>query len=72
MDGYYNVEITENTIEVTFEVENNDYKGYNYYVIDVENGICYQFAYVENIEVYDETRALNVVNSIEYWDYIPE
>ena len=66
-NGYYNVEITDTTIEVTFKVLGNGYEGYNYYIIDTTNEICYQFAYLENIEIYDDTRAMNVINSISYW-----
>ena len=72
VDGYYNVETTEDVIKVVFAVGNDNYKGYNCYITDSTNAICYQFAYHENIETYDDNRAMNVVNSIEYWDYIPE
>lgn len=70
--GYYNVETTDDVIKVVFAVENENYKGYNCYITDSTNAICYQFAYHENIETYDDTRAMNVINSIMYWDYIPE
>ena len=71
--GYYNVETTEDVIKVVFAVENDNYKGYNCYITDSTNAICYQFAYHEDIETYDDTRAMNVVNSIEYWsDYTPQ
>ena len=71
-NGYYDVEVTDTTIEVTFKVLGIGYEGYNYYVLDTINEIGYQFAYLENIEIYDDTRAMNVINSISYWDYIPE
>ena len=67
-NSFYNVEITDTTIEVTFKVLGNGYEGYNYYIIDTTNEICYQFAYLENIEIYDDTRAMNVINSISYWE----
>ena len=70
-DGYYNVETTEDVIKVVFAVENDNYKGYNCYITDSTNAICYQFAYHENIETYDDARAMFVINSIEYWNYIP-
>ncbi len=70
-DGYYNVETTEDVIKVVFAVENDNYKGYNCYITDSTNAICYQFAYHENIETYDDARAMFVINSIEFWDYTP-
>lgn len=71
-DAYYNVETTDSVIKVVFAVGNNEWKGYNYYITDSINGICYQFAYYENVDIYDDNRAMNVINSIEYWNYIPE
>lgn len=72
VDGYYNVETTEDVIKVVFAVENDNYKGYNCYITDSTNAICYQFAYHEDIETYDDARAMNVINSIAYWeDYTP-
>ena len=42
------------------------------YVVDLNRGTCYQFTYLENNEVYDNSRAMFVINSIDFWDYIPE
>lgn len=70
-NGYYNVEITDNSIIVTFKVSGNGYEGYNYYVLDGNNKVNYQFAYFEKSEIYDDARAMSVINSIKYWNYIP-
>ena len=70
-NGYYNVETTDNSIIVTFKVSGNGYEGYNYYVLDGNNNVGYQFAYFEKSEIYDDARAMFVINSIEYWNYIP-
>ena len=72
-NGYYDIKTTDTTIEVTFEVANDTQKGYNYYVVDLTKGTCYQFAYLENIETYDNDRVLNVIDSLDFWnDYTPE
>ena len=41
-------------------------------MIDSVNEVYYVFVYVEKSEIFDFSRALEVVESIEYWDYIPE
>ena len=71
-NGYYDIQTTDTTIEVVFEVANDTQKGYDYYVVDLNRGTCYQFTYLENNEVYDNSRAMFVINSIDFWDYIPE
>lgn len=71
-NGYYDIQTTDTTIEVIFEVANDTQKGYDYYVDDLNRGTCYQFTYLENNEVYDNSRAMFVINSIDFWDYIPE
>lgn len=71
-NGYYDIQTTDTTIEVIFEVANDTQKGYNYYIVDINRETCYQFAYLESIEIYDDTRAMNVINSIDFWDdYTP-
>ena len=68
-NGYYNIETTDTTIEVTFEVANDTKKGYDYYIVDLNEETCYQFTYLEDKTIYDDTRAMKVVESIKYWDY---
>ncbi len=71
-NGYYDIQTSDTIIEVTFEVANETYKGYNYYIVDLNRGTCYQYMYLERIEIYDDVRVMNVINSIDFWDYIPE
>lgn len=75
-DGYYNAIIEDNYLSYTFAVEgvgdNANCQGYCHFILDFENGACYQFTYLEDISIYNDQRALSVVNSLEYWNYIPE
>lgn len=71
-NGYYDIQTSDTIIEVTFEVANETYKGYNYYIVDLNRGTCYQYMYLERIEIYDDVRVMNVINSIDFWDYVPE
>lgn len=75
-DGYYNANIGDNYMSYTYaiagDISGNAYKGYEHYICDRENGLCYQFSYLENVNIYDDTRAMNVIDSIDFWDYIPE
>ena len=66
-DGYYNIDTTDTAIRVTWEVEGNGYKGYALCLVDSDKAICYQFTYIEKVENFDAERAMNVINSIEYW-----
>ena len=70
-NGYYDIQTTDTIIKVVFEVANETQKGYNYYVVDLNRETCYQFAYLENIEIFDDVRAMNVINSIDFWTYNP-
>ena len=71
-DGYYDIQTTDTTIDVVYAVSNDTQMGYAYYLVDLNYGVCYQFIYLENMEVYDDARALNVINSIAYWEeYTP-
>lgn len=72
-NGYYDIQTSDTIIEVTFEVANDTYKGYNYYIVDLNRGTCYQYMYLEKIEIYDDVRVMNVINSIDFWDdYTPQ
>ena len=70
-NGYYNVDISDNTILTIFEVEGLEYKGYASCITDSNNKICYQFTYVEKIDSYNEERAMKVIESIKFWNYEP-
>lgn len=65
-DGYFETRLEEDRFEVIFEVANDEAKGYHYYFIDTENEIFYQFAYVENVNIYDDDRAWRVIDSIKF------
>ncbi len=70
-DGYYNIERINNIVYVTYAVKTDTMNGYSYFICngDVEN--YYMFTYLERNEIYDDTRAMNVINSLEYWTYNP-
>lgn len=71
-NGYYDIQTSNTIIEVIFEVANDTQKGYNYYIVDLNRETCYQFAYLENIDIYDNDRAMTVVENLDFWDYTPE
>ena len=73
-NGYYNVEQIENTVVITYEViDNNSGKvGYVRFVCNADIGEVYNFMYLETPEIFDKDRAMFVINSIDFWDYIPE
>lgn len=65
-NGYYDIVTSDSSIEVTFEVANDTHKGYAYYVVNKNLSVCYQYCYVEKISIYDDTRAKNVIDSIDF------
>lgn len=65
-NGYYNISTNDTLIEVFFEVSDDEYKGYAYYIVDKEIGVCYQFCYVEKKSIYDDARAKRVIDSIDF------
>ena len=76
-NGYYNANIGDTYMSFTYAVagdipEGGTYMGYEHYIMDRDKGLCYQFSYLENTDIYDDTRAMNVINSLDFWDYIPE
>ena len=53
---------------ITFETEQNTFRGYSHFILDREKGLFYKFLYFELF--FDETRAMDVINSINIWaDY---
>lgn len=68
-DGHYSSNITDNVLEYTFaiqaEVDKKQHKGYAYFIMVRDTGLCYQFYYLENSDVYNEERALKVIDSLE-------
>lgn len=73
-NGYYNVEQVGNAVIITYElIDNNSGKtGYARFLADADVGEVYCFMYLEAPEIFDDTRAMNVINSLDFWDYIPE
>ena len=67
-NGYYEYDITDTVIRVTFAIDDkeNESKGYARYIVDMENKFTYQFAYLETSDFYSDSRAFDVINSIEY------
>lgn len=67
-NGYYDSNIGENVLGFIFAVEgtvsSEEVKGYAYFLMTRETGICYQFIYLEKGSVYDEERVRKVVESI--------
>lgn len=68
-DGYYDSNIGDTYMSFTFAVASDTQKGYNHYIMDREKGLCYQFVYLENNDIYDDTRAMIVINSLDFWNY---
>lgn len=68
-DGFYNSDISDNTLIYTFaidaEIDEELHKGYAYFIMTRDTGLCYQFYYLEVEDVYDDERALKVINSIK-------
>lgn len=67
-NGYYNMESTDTRLRITFAIDNPEtkVKGYACFIIDDKSEIVYQFTYTESYDFYNDARAMDVVNSIEY------
>lgn len=65
-NGYYDISNSDTCIKAIFELEDDVYKGYIYYVVNKELGVCYQYCYLEKVSIYDDTRAKNVIDSIDF------
>lgn len=70
-DGYYDIERVDNMVYVTYAVKENGMTGYARFLANGETNNYYRFVYLENDTVYDDARAMKVVESIKYWDYEP-
>ena len=68
-NGYYNIERVDNIVYVTYAVKTDTMNGYSYFICNGDAGNYYMFTYLENNEIYNDERALSVVNSLEYWTY---
>lgn len=67
-DGYYEEELNDTYHKIIFAVDRKDggveTKGYACYIDNYDFAECYQFAYFESAENYDDAKALAIVNSI--------
>ena len=60
------------TFKISRTINDIEYTGYACYFENYETMTCYQTTYVERNDIFDDERALNVVNSIDFWDdYTP-
>ena len=59
-------------LRATYQITGSGFDGFMLYLVDSVNEVYYVFVYVEKSEIFDFSRALEVVESIEYWDYIQE
>ena len=64
-DGYYNVERIDNIVYVKYAVKTDTMKGYSYFICNDDAGNYYMFTYLKKNEIYDATRAMNVINNIK-------
>jgi hypothetical protein len=63
-NDYYDVYEDETMWRVIYSVYGDDYKGYACYIDDYKVNTCYQFIYCEKNSIYDDARALALVESI--------
>lgn len=70
-DGFFDKKDGEQ-IRVTYQISGGGLEGFMLYLIDSTNEIYYVFVYVEKSEVFDYTRAIKVIESIEYKEYVPK
>jgi len=70
-NGYYNIERIDNIVYVKYAVKTDTMNGYSCFLCNGDVGNYYMFTYLERNEIYNDTRAMNVINSIEYWPYNP-
>ena len=64
-DGdFYEANETEEGYKVIFKVSNEEYTGYVCFIDDYERLEAHQFIYLEKTAIFDNERALKVVNSI--------
>jgi len=65
-NGAFNKEMKDGVMEIVYEVEMDTHKGYTYFVIDRNRDVFYKISYCEQNEIYDESRVLEVIDSITY------
>lgn len=63
-NDFYEEKETEEGYKVIFKVSNEEYTGYVCFIDDYERLQAHQFIYLEKTEIFDNDRALKVVNSI--------
>jgi hypothetical protein len=63
-NDYYDIYEDETMWRVIYSVYGDNYKGYACFIDDYKVNTCYEFVYVEKNSVYDDARALALVESI--------
>lgn len=69
-NGFYN-QVTSDTkgvytFAVSGEIDGIVYKGYNKYILSVDNHCGYQFSYLEKESIYNDERACKVIDSMTF------
>ena len=64
-NGYYDIFSNDTSVRVTFEVANDDFKGYVCCIVDKKKGAYYMARYIENNQIYKEDVAKNVIDSFD-------
>lgn len=67
-NGYFDLQIENGILSVIFKISGKDKEGYRRCIVDRDRKIDDIFYYMENSEIYDDSRALTVISSITYWD----
>lgn len=68
-NGYYELSIENGVLSVMFKISNEEnLEGYQYCIIDKEHKIANVFYYLENVEIFDDSRAKRICSSIDYWN----
>lgn len=57
------------TFKISRTINDVEYTGYACYFENYETMTCYQITYVERNDIFDDERALSVVNSLDFWTY---
>lgn len=64
-NGYYDIIETDDYYSVLFEIENNEYIGYAYFIDDYHIMECYQFMFLEKKESANKEELLELVKTFK-------
>ena len=61
----YNAPVADEYIKLVFGIENKEdnQKGYHSWIVYKNSKLIYQFRYVEDMSIYDDVRAFDIINS---------